>query len=109
VAAALDWTGVNTYGLMLKCISRTTNRFLVGLPLCRDEDYLKHCVEFSTKVSRAGAVIDMFPKILKPIVARAIFSREKALGKVVAVTGPIFEERRRKLRELGDAWTDKPV
>lgn len=44
------------------------NPEIVGLPLCRDRDYLNHCVEFSTKASRCGATIDIFPTILKPYV-----------------------------------------
>jgi hypothetical protein len=34
---------------------------------------------------------------------------KKDLAKVVEDVGPIFEERRQKLQELGNNWTDKPV
>lgn len=100
---------MDNFKVMLNVISRTTNRLFVGLPICRNKDYLDHCVEFATSASRAGAMIDMFPAILKPIVAHFVINRDKAVNKVVAVVGPVFEERRRKLRELGDEWTDKPV
>lgn len=38
-----------------------------------------------------------------------ILKREKALKKVLDVVGPIFEERRQKLRKLGEKWVDRPV
>ena len=110
----VEWTSVDNFNVMSKCISRATNRLIVGTPLCRNQDYLNQCIEFTTKAAHSGAIIDMFPAILKPIVARTlvrrtIVRRHKALDRIIAVTGPIFEERQRKLRDLGDAWVDRPV
>jgi hypothetical protein len=42
---------------------------IVGLPLCRNQDYLNNCIAFATHVTRAGAAIDIFPKFLKPFVS----------------------------------------
>ena len=38
-----------------------------------------------------------------------ILRRKKALKKILDVVGPIFEERRQKLRKLGEKWIDRPV
>ncbi|KAI5816999.1 cytochrome P450 [Pyronema omphalodes] len=103
-----DWTPVDNFSVMLKCISRTTNRLFVGLPLCRNENYLNHSIEFATAVSRGGATIDMFPFFMKPFVANFFANRDKALAKVITHVGPLFIERQKKMKELGDAWTDRP-
>lgn len=103
-----EWTGVDNSKLMLNCISRATNRLLIGPPLCRKQDYLDRVVEFTTRMSRAGQIIDMYPWFLKSIVSKFVINRDEALHKVVTDIGPIFEARREKLREFGNQWTDRP-
>jgi hypothetical protein len=104
-----EWVPINIHTLMDKCISATTNRFLVGLPLSRDQEYLDCLVELSSMVSRAGLVIDLAPRILKSFLAWCMMSRGGAFKTFLDKLGPVFEQRRRKLIELGDSWTDRPV
>jgi len=104
----LDWRGINNWKLMLTCISRAMNRLFVGIPLCRKQDYLDSLVEFATRTSRAGQLIDMFPWFLKGIVSKIVLNRDEALGKVITDVGPIFKERQERLRELGNQWIDRP-
>lgn len=40
----------------------------VGLPLCRNQEYLDNLVEYATTTSKSGIIIDMAPRILKPLV-----------------------------------------
>jgi cytochrome P450 len=49
-------------------ISRISNRMFVGLPLCRNEDFLKHNNAFAIDVITATALMPFFPKFLHPIV-----------------------------------------
>jgi len=110
VGIGREWTSIQTHDLMLRCISATTNRILVGLPLCRDQEYLDCLVELSQVVSRAGLVIDQAPRILKPLIAWCMVSPRRGAFKVfLEKLGPVFEQRRRIIRELGDSWTDRPV
>jgi len=103
-----EWTGVNNWNVMLKCISRASNRLYVGIPLCRNQDYLDKVIEYSTTASRAGATIDMFPRFLQRAVSKVLLNRDEALGKVMKYVGPIFQERQDKLLQLGDEWLDRP-
>ncbi|KAK0114210.1 hypothetical protein ONS95_013710 [Cadophora gregata] len=67
-----DWIEVPAYYTMLDVIARISNRVLVGLPLCRDEEYLKPSQNFARLVVVQGTLISLFPPIFKPIVAPLI-------------------------------------
>ncbi|KAF8252941.1 cytochrome P450 [Wilcoxina mikolae CBS 423.85] len=99
-----DWTSVNNFNVMLNCVARTTNRIFVGLPLCRDQEYLDNVIAFAIQVTKSTAALDMFPKFLKPFIS----NRDKALKKVMLSIGPIVEERRSKMQQFGEEWADKP-
>lgn len=83
--------------LLGRCISATTNRVLVGLPLSRDREYLDCLVTLSEVVSRAGLIIDLAPRVLKSVIAYFLVQRSSALKTFLAKLGPVFEERRRML------------
>lgn len=95
--------------LLSRCISATTNRILVGLPLSRDQEYLDCLVKLSKAVSRAGLIIDLAPRVLKSLIAYCFVHRSSSLKTFLSKLGPVFEERRRMLERLGDDWEDKPV
>lgn len=71
-----------------------TNRVLVGLPLCRDREYLDCLVELSKAISQTGLVIDLAPHGLKSIIAYFLVQRSSALQVFLSKLGPVFEERR---------------
>ncbi|KAF8521467.1 cytochrome P450 [Trichophaea hybrida] len=83
-----EWAPINTHALMLKCISSTTNRILVGLPLSRDLEYLDCLVELSKMVSRAGHVIDLAPRVLKSFLDWCMIPRENDAAQWVVETAP---------------------
>ncbi|KAI1822227.1 cytochrome P450 [Xylaria intraflava] len=62
------WREVNVYDTMLHVVSRLSIRVLMGIPLCRDENFLSICSNFIRKVALAAAAISLFPRFLQPIV-----------------------------------------
>ncbi|KAG9233638.1 putative Ent-kaurene oxidase [Amylocarpus encephaloides] len=64
-----DWKTVGAYDTMTEVIARISNRVLVGLPLCRNEDYLYHTSRFARLIVLRSAVISLFPNFLKPFIA----------------------------------------
>jgi cytochrome P450 len=55
-------------GFMMKIIPVFTNRMLVGLPLCRNQDYLNNMLGYTMDVIRGFLVFGLVPKMLHPIV-----------------------------------------
>lgn len=100
------WTEVNPYEVMVKVISRTTNRVFVGLPLCRNQEYLDSVINFAVNVVTVAAYLDMTPKILQAAVARFLFARDGTLVTALKHVGPIFEERIRQMSLNDGFWEE---
>jgi hypothetical protein len=54
------------YDLSIQLILRASNRVIVGLPLCRDDDYLSTVEAFSRLAAIRGPLLGAFPQFLKP-------------------------------------------
>ncbi|KAF9261891.1 cytochrome P450 [Marasmius fiardii PR-910] len=89
-------------------VVRTSNRFFVGLPLCRNEDWCDMNLKFTINVMINGALIGFFPKFLHPIVGRIITNRKSSVRRAVRHLIPILDERFAMEREYGRDWPDKP-
>ncbi|KAJ3561250.1 hypothetical protein NP233_g10307 [Leucocoprinus birnbaumii] len=97
-----EWVSIPAYETLLHLVCRTTNRYLVGLPLCRNIDYLYISEQFTIDVSITAQKINSFPDILKPI-AGSLFSvnvkaRIKAAQDILA---PVIAERLEQYRRFG--------
>lgn len=55
-------------GFMMTLIPTITNRMLVGLPLCHNEEYLKYMLGYTMDVIRGFFVFAFFPRVLHPLV-----------------------------------------
>ncbi|KIJ21175.1 hypothetical protein PAXINDRAFT_65823 [Paxillus involutus ATCC 200175] len=103
-----EWKGVPTFQTVREVVSRTSNRILVGLPLCRNPDWIDLTTGFTMDVITSGFIITLFPKVLAPLVTRFMTSIPRSIRRGMKHLGPIIEERRRHLKEYGKDWADKP-
>lgn len=105
-----EWIQIKDYeNLLSRCVSATTNKILVGLPLCRDREYLDCLVQLSKRLSRAGLFCDLVPPILKSLIANLLVRRSRVLQTFLSKLGPVFEQRRMTLVSRSDKWEEKPV
>ncbi|KAF8270428.1 cytochrome P450 [Lactarius quietus] len=103
-----DWVKVPIMKTMQHVVSATSNRVFVGAPLCRDQNYLDLNVNFTIDVIKNSTILKMFPKLLRPIVARVICGVPSQIRQVEEFIRPIVEERTAKMEEFGENWDDKP-
>lgn len=93
----------------------------------QDPDFLKINVEFTVEVVKAGKMINLFPDFLKPFVAphtemsnssnmcddrlagRLVGNVPSYIDRSMKHLRPIIEERKRKMKEYGGDWDDKPA
>ncbi|KAG9311584.1 cytochrome P450 [Chiua virens] len=104
-----EWKSVPALSMVQQVISRASNRAFVGLPLCRNADYIGLNVRFSINVVKAGVSIGTLPKLMRPLAAHLlarIVTREKA--RALKHLGPVIENRLTYLKKYGNAWTEKP-
>jgi cytochrome P450 len=67
-----NWKTFNLWQAWLGIVPRVTNRVLVGKPTCRNETFLKSMEHFADVVVTNSFILNMFPKILHPIVGRLV-------------------------------------
>ncbi|KAJ7137551.1 cytochrome P450 [Mycena crocata] len=105
---AQDWQSFQVLPGVMKIVARTSNRLFVGLPLCRNPDYLTLNIDYTVGVVIRGILISFVPDILKPIFAPPISTRKSSVTKAMTFLGPILEEHLAKENELGPDWPGKP-
>lgn len=54
---------------MRKLVSRISARIFVGQPLCRDERWLRLCVDYSIDAFTTAFVLKKFPPLIRPLAA----------------------------------------
>ncbi|KAI0638659.1 cytochrome P450 [Trametes polyzona] len=103
-----DWVAVRVFPIVQQIIARASNRVIVGLPKCRDPEYLKVAINFTHDVFISSFIINLFPDVLKPFVARmtTMVSRNKRILTPMIV--PMLQERQAMYEKYGDDWPEKP-
>ncbi|KAG7093467.1 hypothetical protein E1B28_007143 [Marasmius oreades] len=103
------WVPTKLNPLMAKIICRASNRFFVGLPLCRNEDYIDLNVGFAMQVAISGQLIGLFPDFIKPIAGKILSPLPRNLKRANKHLGPLIQERFSQEKEYGTTdWPDKP-
>ncbi|KAF8471577.1 cytochrome P450 [Russula ochroleuca] len=103
-----EWVTVPIQKTVERVICRTTNRIFVGVPLCRDYDYLTLNLTFGESVFKSAMILNLFPKPLKPIVFRMISNVPSQIQQEIEFIRPMVEERFAKMEQYGGDWDDKP-
>ncbi|KIK79214.1 hypothetical protein PAXRUDRAFT_161911 [Paxillus rubicundulus Ve08.2h10] len=103
-----EWKSVSAFLTIQKVVCRSGNRMFVGLPLCRNPDWIDLTTRFTLDVVKGGVTIALFPKVLAPLVARFMTNVPGSTGRAIKHLGPMIEDRRKHLDKYGKAWADKP-
>lgn len=107
------WKEIGVWENMLRVIPRLTNRMMVGLPLCRNEEYLTNMSKFAMDVVIASSVVlRVTPQFLKPIVGPLVtIPNRRRWRNTTKYTLPIINERlakfKRKQEDPSFKW-DEP-
>lgn len=67
-----EWHDVGVLASSSELILRVVNRALVGLPLCRNRDYLSHTDSFTTNVLLCTFATQLAPRFLRDVVGYAV-------------------------------------
>jgi len=87
-----NWTGVEVYHSLLNTVARISARVFVGLPLCRDNDWIKITTHFTEDVVAGFNAISKYPFFIRPVVApfipelRALKIARHRAGKMMGPT-----------------------
>ncbi|CAL1703009.1 unnamed protein product [Somion occarium] len=103
-----DWIAVPALETLMTIVSRTSNRIFVGLPTCRNPDYVDLNIKFTIDAVTTGIMLNMVPAFLRPIVGRLLTSVPKSIERGVKHLGPVIKERYRMVEEYGHDYEGKP-
>ncbi|TFK16846.1 cytochrome P450 [Coprinopsis marcescibilis] len=76
-----DWTEIPLSDALIPIVARTSNRLFVGLPLCRNAEFLRIQQNLTIHVVTVSNIINIVPKFLKSITGKLLsnFPREHRL------------------------------
>ncbi|KAJ7907991.1 cytochrome P450 [Mycena leptocephala] len=103
-----EWKLITVVPTATQIISRSTSRVFVGLPLCRNQEYLDLTNNHNIRIFVASQILRICPNFLKPIIAPLITTRKSAVRHGMALLGPMIEERLETERVAGREWSDRP-
>ncbi|KAK0222715.1 cytochrome P450 [Armillaria nabsnona] len=104
----LDWIEIPAHHTILQIVCRASNRMFVGLPLCRNPDYLKLNIDFTIDVFTCAQIINLFPSFMKLIVGFIFTPRRGATAKTEKFLGQTIQERLHQEKTHGKDWPGKP-
>jgi len=104
-----NWKDSPVFDDGMKFVARVSNRMLVGLPLCRDETFLKNVGNFASDVIFLMTLMNFVPSILAPIAGR-ILSIPHAIhfNRVKKLTIPVIKARLLALSHADEKGTSIP-
>ncbi|KAJ7451385.1 cytochrome P450 [Mycena latifolia] len=103
-----EWKEIKVSPSLMQVVARTSNRLFVGLPLCRDKEYLELNINYTIEIFTRGQIIGLLPDLLKPILAPLISTRKSSRRHALKFLGPMIDERLENERVHGRNWPDKP-
>ncbi|KAI6014535.1 cytochrome P450 [Pisolithus microcarpus] len=104
-----EWKSVVAMQAVQKVVSRAMNRIFVGLPLCRNPDWLRFGTQYAADSMISGAKMDLFPRCMWPLVAIFLTSTGNHVERAVEFLGPAIRERRHLAeRARGGEVVDMP-
>ncbi|PBK85441.1 cytochrome P450 [Armillaria gallica] len=96
-----DWIEIPAYETILQIVCRASNRMFVGLPLCRNPEYIKLNINSAIHIFAFARIINI---ILSPIFT----PRRQAIAKTEKFLGDTIRERMHQQDVYGKDWPGKP-
>ena len=105
-----EWRSVEIFILILRTVARTSGRVFVGMPLCRNEDWLAVSMGFTGDLFMAIEKLGSMPKPIRPFY-NWMFNSTKLISlhrkKAQTLLGPIIQgrlEEERLAKESGSVY-----
>ncbi|KAF7320658.1 Cytochrome P450 [Mycena chlorophos] len=108
VGESKEWKTIQVLPTSMKVVSRTSNRLFVGLPLCRDPDFIQLNIDYTVNIFTRGQIIALFPEFIKPLIVPILSSKNSSLRYALKFLGPLLEERLEAERTMGKDRPDRP-
>ncbi|TFK26822.1 cytochrome P450 [Coprinopsis marcescibilis] len=103
-----EWVTYQVQKAIAPVTCRTANRLFVGMPLCRDQEYLDIQQNFAVSLMVSVTIVNLVPDFMKPIVGKLVTTFPKTIKKVIRIMKPMLEHRLQMEEEHGKRWDGRP-
>ncbi len=103
-------TEINIYNILLRVVARVSARIFIGMPMCRNEEWLKTSIQYTENVFLTALLLRMVLPRLRPIVQWLLPSWHRLHGNLrlgKRLISSLVDERR-KLETKNDTSYEKP-
>ncbi|GJJ15190.1 hypothetical protein Clacol_009466 [Clathrus columnatus] len=104
-----DWTPVHAFSKMVEVVARASNRIFVGLPVCREPEFLQVNIDYTMDANAGRDILIRLPVFLRTLVSKFLTTVPKSIARASKHLGPIIQERLNLIDEYGPDYPDKPV
>jgi cytochrome P450 len=106
-----EWKDIRIFDNMVTMIGRASNRMILGLPLCRNKEYLTNTCKFAMDIMFSTTLLSFVPQFLKPLFGPIITTpNRRHYKKTAKYTIPLIKERfaniERKCTDPTFNWTE---
>lgn len=105
-----DWTPVVIHDVVLHLVARISGRVFVGLPFCRNDEWLVTSVKFTEDAFSGAITVSLLPRFLRFFASTFILPYARRIAKHKAIArkylAPVYAER--LAQELGAGDREKP-
>ncbi|KAL1748267.1 cytochrome P450 [Schizophyllum fasciatum] len=103
-----DFCTVNAHDAVMPIVNRVGNRYFVGLPLCRNEDFLKSNMQFALDVMRVARILHKCPGFLRPLIGNYLSPYRNMKKDLSEHIGAVVAQRIHDDDALGRNRPDRP-
>ncbi|KAL5523057.1 hypothetical protein ACEPAF_1324 [Sanghuangporus sanghuang] len=104
-----EWMSLKAEDVAMQVIARTSNgRVFVGLPLCRDMDYIDINTRYTLDVVKDSVTINLFPEFLKSLVSEFLTPVPCTTRRAIDHLKPVIEYHLSQIDKFGKDWPGKP-
>ncbi|KAI0148069.1 cytochrome P450 [Hypoxylon sp. NC0597] len=92
-----DGVSVDAWESMVRIVAHAALRVMVGLPGCRNQEYLDQSIKYANAVLTDGCLISCLPPSVRPVLGRIMSIRARYhQRKLMKILVPIVEEKMRR-------------
>ncbi|KIL64963.1 hypothetical protein M378DRAFT_162532 [Amanita muscaria Koide BX008] len=107
-ATESEWTRIIAYPMIMDIVCRASNRMFVGLPLCRNPDWLELNKNFTIDVAKMAIFLNFVPSALKPFAGSLIRRIPNSINRGTKHFEPLLRERFEQETKYGEDWPERP-
>ncbi|KIL60300.1 hypothetical protein M378DRAFT_168328 [Amanita muscaria Koide BX008] len=103
-----EWARVTLYSTVMDIVCRASNRMFVGVPLCRDPDWMELNKSLTLELMKGAFVLGLFPATVRPFVAPLLWSISRSVKRGVKHLEPLIKERVEQEKRRGKDSPERP-